>query len=104
MEVELGDAGELLAFGEMVEVHLERAFQRTLRLHPGPVAFVADGHVFEKLAFEFQVRMNVFELDPGRGRQAVPFALRPLQIHPRSASAWSARSRRAKIGRSEDRT
>src|SRR5207249_10732411 len=103
VEVELRDARQLLPFVEMVQVHFERAFQGASRLHPGSVALVADCHVFEKPPLKFQIRMDIFKLDPSRGSQAVPLALGPLQIHSASASTWAAPSRRTKVRRPECR-
>src|SRR5438445_4874907 len=47
--------------------------------------------------------MNVFELDPGRGGQAVAPPLRALQVHSWPASSRSARSRRSNVGLPERR-
>ncbi len=103
MEVELGHACELPSFDKLVEIHLERPLERTSRLHESAVSFVPDRHVLEILPFKFQVRMNVLELDPGRGCQAVAPALGALQVHSRSASSRSARSRRSSVGLPERR-
>src|SRR6185503_8011362 len=73
---------------------------RSPRLHESTVPLVANRDVLELRAFEFQVRMNVIELDPGGGSQTVAAPLGALQVHSRPASSGAPRTQ---VGRSERR-
>src|SRR5207253_9932373 len=59
VQVERGDAGQLLAF----ELDLEGALIRPGRGEEGAVALVTHGNILEFLSLEFQVGVDVGELD-----------------------------------------
>ena len=101
MEIEFGQAGQLLAFDVLVQIELQRAFERTARLHECAVALVTHRDVVEAMTFHLQIRVDVFKLDPHRRCQAVALALRALQVHSGSASAGARR--RSKAGRCQRR-
>ena len=76
MEIEFGQTGQLLALDVLVQIELQRAFERTARLHECAVALVTHRDVAEAMTFHLQIRVDVFKLDPHRRCQAVALAFR----------------------------
>ena len=90
MEVDLGDAGELLIFVVVIQIDFEGMLVSAAGLHPGAVAFVADADVFDGFPFEFQVGVDEVELDAHGAGQAVALAFVALEPDAGHACAATA--------------
>ena len=79
VQVQLGEAGELLTLDEVVQVQLQRPFQCRARLEKCPVAFVPHSDVVQRGFFEGHRPPHDVEVDADGRREAVALATRAAQ-------------------------